>query len=518
MGSTLNILVILGCILVPFSFSNFLEWGPDLEGPWCATRPIEQCCPGRDDECTVPILGTKCYCDIFCNETAEDCCPDFWNLCLGVTRPTPWPLTTTTSRVPINILCNVYWFKCTKLHFSSHWECSNDDCLLEADHITQINNGPYSWVASNYSDFWGLTLEDGVKYRLGTFPLGSNVVQMTPLRVKLTDVLPESFDARTKWPSYIKPIRDQGNCGASWAFSTTAVASDRLAIESLGEIKDELSAQHMLSCNVRKQKGCEGGNLDRAWWFLRKTGVVTEECYPYESGDTTDKGDCLVSRRKSNTTCPSRILYKEKRRYKATPPYRIAPKEREIMKEIMDNGPVQATFMVKSDFFMYKNGVYRYSNISFDEEPAVYHSVRIIGWGVERTIYGDILKYWICANSWGTQWGENGYFRIIRGRDECEIESYIVGVWGQISGDASLRTLLTRGRRRRLFAERSLRNLRVNSMAKGRKSRSRQVGRKKVKRGRKSREERRRLRQEHRNKRKLRRQSRKQDSDSQNTV
>ena len=73
-----------------------LEWGPDLEGPWCAKREVgEDCCTGRDDYCSVPILGTVCYCDIFCNATAYDCCPDYFPHCFGlnIRSTTPRPTT-----------------------------------------------------------------------------------------------------------------------------------------------------------------------------------------------------------------------------------------------------------------------------------------------------------------------------------------------------------------------------------------------------------------------------------------
>lgn len=67
-----------------------IEWGPDIVGPYCETRP-DGCCPGRMDDCSVPILDTLCYCDIFCNRTRGDCCPDFFTFCLGV-RPTAQPI------------------------------------------------------------------------------------------------------------------------------------------------------------------------------------------------------------------------------------------------------------------------------------------------------------------------------------------------------------------------------------------------------------------------------------------
>lgn len=60
-----------------------------------------------------------------------------------------------------------------------------------------------------------------------------------------------------------------------------------------------------------------------------------------------------------------------------------------------------------------------------------YHSVRIIGWGEEPSYRGAPLKYWLVANSWGHQWGENGLFRIQKGINECEIESYVLAVWAK---------------------------------------------------------------------------------------
>lgn len=57
----------------------------DPFGSYCQRRG--GCCPGRDDLCTVRYLDTICYCDLFCNRTVSDCCPDFWGHCLGVEPP-----------------------------------------------------------------------------------------------------------------------------------------------------------------------------------------------------------------------------------------------------------------------------------------------------------------------------------------------------------------------------------------------------------------------------------------------
>ncbi|GFO41478.1 tubulointerstitial nephritis antigen-like [Plakobranchus ocellatus] len=87
----ITLLLLVGCPQLSFA----LDWGDDLIGPWCAKRPPGQdCCIGRDDYCAVPIFTTMCYCDIFCNSTANDCCPDYLPHCLGLLRTTtPTPTT-----------------------------------------------------------------------------------------------------------------------------------------------------------------------------------------------------------------------------------------------------------------------------------------------------------------------------------------------------------------------------------------------------------------------------------------
>ncbi len=85
------------------------------------------------------------------------------------------------------------------------------------------------------------------------------------------DDLPSLFDAREKWPGgKIHGVRDQGWCGASWAFSTASVAADRFAIE--GESELEFAPQSLISCDTQGQSGCRGGYVDRAWNFLRRFG------------------------------------------------------------------------------------------------------------------------------------------------------------------------------------------------------------------------------------------------------
>ncbi|TPP56200.1 Papain family cysteine protease [Fasciola gigantica] len=105
--------------------------------------------------------------------------------------------------------------------------------------------------------------------------------------------------------------------------------------------------------------------------------------------------------------------YKEDKFYGRSS-YNVREREKDIMYEIMKNGPVEAAFEVYADFFVYKSGIYHHVTGEFLGG----HAIRILGWGVENGV-----KYWLIANSWNEEWGENGYFRIRRGTDECSIES-----------------------------------------------------------------------------------------------
>ncbi|KAM4797491.1 tubulointerstitial nephritis antigen-like [Rhinophrynus dorsalis] len=416
----------------------------DAGGSYCQKR--DACCPGRDDACTVPYLDTICYCDLFCNRTVSDCCPDFWAYCLGIDPPISiqkacvrhgqhYPKGATYREN-----CNL----CTCAN-EGNWHCEQNPCLINPKTIEAVNKGNYGWRAGNHSRFWGMTLDEGIQYRLGTARPSSSVMNMNELHVNMNnEILPHYFNAAEKWPGMIHEPLDQGNCAGSWAFSTTAVASDRISIQSMGHMTPALSPQNLLSCDTRNQQGCRGGRVDGAWWFLRRKGVVTEACYPF-AGLTAEGPTvpCMMhsrsmgrGKRQATTNCPNHY-YSSNEIYQSTPAYRLASSEKEIMKEVYENGPVQAIMEVHEDFFMYRTGIYRHTPV-MEREPERYrrhgtHSVKITGWGEERGTDGQTRKYWLAANSWGTDWGERGYFRIARGENECEIEAFVVGVWGRVS-------------------------------------------------------------------------------------
>lgn len=101
---------------------------------------------------------------------------------------------------------------------------------------------------------------------------------------------PASFDARDQWPTCVHEIRDQQHCGSCWAFGASEALSDRLCIYSDGKEDVVLSPQDLVSCD-KGDMGCNGGWIQNAWSYLEKTGIVSDACYPYTSGDG-NSGTC----------------------------------------------------------------------------------------------------------------------------------------------------------------------------------------------------------------------------------
>lgn len=246
--------------------------------------------------------------------------------------------------------------------------------------------------------------------------------------------IPEEFDARKEWPECptINEIRDQGSCGSCWAFGAVEAMSDRVCVQSRGNFNFYFSADDLISCCISCGMGCNGGFPGAAWHYWVKNGLVSggsygshHGCRPYEippcehhvngTRPPCNEGGKTPSCKRQCEQGYDTPYAKDKHFGKSA--YSISSDVAQIQKEIMTNGPVEGAFVVFADLLSYKSGVYQH--VTGSELGG--HAIRILGWGVEKN-----TPYWLIANSWNTDWGDNGTFKILRGKDECGIESQIV--------------------------------------------------------------------------------------------
>jgi cathepsin B len=162
-----------------------------------------------------------------------------------------------------------------------------------------------------------------------------------------------------------------------------------------------------------ERDGCVSGGL-----YGDKTTCMPYElppCSHHEPGKYPDCGSIKPTPR-CQKTCVNGKTFDSDRHY-GVDAYSVRSNVEEIQTEIMTNGPVEAAFSVYKDFITYKSGVYQHETGSFLGG----HAVKILGWGEESG-----LPYWLVANSWNQYWGDQGYFKILRGKNECGIEGSIV--------------------------------------------------------------------------------------------
>ena len=270
---------------------------------------------------------------------------------------------------------------------------------LVAVNCAHINMG--TWTATTQNVFSNYS-EQQLKELMGTIiePVALSALDMEDY----FGAVPTSFDARVQWPTLVHPIRDQQHCGSCWAFGASEAFSDRVAIATNGAVNLVLSPEQLVSCDILNL-GCSGGILRLAWSYIAWYGLVSDTCFPYTAGNGT-AASC-------QKTCADGSKWVA---YKAKNVKSLSSAAAKL--EISTNGPIETAFTVYQDFISYAGGIYQYDGTS---AALGGHAIKVVGWGVE-----DGVEYWIAANSWGTSWGEQGYFRIKAG--ECGFDnSFITG-------------------------------------------------------------------------------------------
>ena len=182
---------------------------------------------------------------------------------------------------------------------------------------------------------------------------------------------------------WITPVRDQSSCGSCWAFAGIGALEAIVRIRMDDPYLDiDLSEQFLVSCSPGS---CSGGYAATAMTFLANTGAPDEECMQYEA---------------ANLPC-SRACDDWDERKTRIVGWSYVPFDVESIKAALAEQPLNTTMVVYADFPYYESGVYEH----VDDQIVGGHAVVLVGWEDEN-------ECWIVKNSWGGEWGEEGFFRI----------------------------------------------------------------------------------------------------------
>jgi len=206
------------------------------------------------------------------------------------------------------------------------------------------------------------------------------------------DPLPDSVDWRTQ--GYVTEVKDQGGCGSCWAFSSTGALEGQHKNKT-GDLVS-LSEQNLVDC-AKLDFGCGGGWMDRAFMYVKRNdGIDTEESYPYTAKD----GKCKYDASDVGATDTGYIDIK-------------TGDEDDLTSAVANVGPIAVAIDASGpNFQSYESGVY-YNPQCKSDKGDLDHGVLVVGYGATD----DGTKYYIVKNSWGADWGDQGYLLMSRDKD-----------------------------------------------------------------------------------------------------
>merc|ERR1719397_2313771 len=237
--------------------------------------------------------------------------------------------------------------------------------------MREHNSRPGVSYQMGVNQFSDLTKEEFQSIYLGGYKQTPTPPTPNPARsTKAIKDLPESVDWRDK--GACTPVKDQGSCGSCWAFATTAVIESHMQIAT-GSLPT-LSTQQVTSCTPNPLKcggtgGCYGSIPQLGYTYIQLFGHITEEDYPYISGDTTNTEECM---------------YNPDQRAAGLTGYNILePNSLEAVMDFLANQGPLAVAAYASPWGRYSSGVF--DGCPYDGDIAINHAIVLVGYGTDPT-------------------------------------------------------------------------------------------------------------------------------------
>lgn len=266
--------------------------------------------------------------------------------------------------------------------------------LVKARKMQEMDKGSAKYGVTVFSD---MTEEEFKKYyRMPGW--GKPLYEMKEVEIPNIDV-PKAFDWRDK--GAVTPVKNQGQCGSCWAFSTTGNIEGQWKIKK-GQLVS-LSEQELVDCD-KVDQGCNGGLPSNAYkQIIKLGGLETEKEYPYEAADEK----CKFKKSEAAVYINSSVS--------------ISKDETKMAAWLVANGPI--SIGINANMMQFYMGGVSHPWKFFCDPSELDHGVLIVGYGVEKGWFSGETPYWIIKNSWGESWGEKGYYLIYRGDGSCGLNT-----------------------------------------------------------------------------------------------
>jgi len=192
----------------------------------------------------------------------------------------------------------------------------------------------------------------------------------------------------------VTPVKDQGQCGSCWAFSATGAIEGAFFVAKAA--LNSISEQQLVDCSgTEGNQGCNGGLMDYAFqWVIKNKGSAAESDYPYTARD----GSC----KRGKTSVSTISSFKD-----------VAEGDEDALMQALLGQPV--AIAIEADqacFQFYHRGVLDDASCGTNLD----HGVLLVGFDTDSASSKD---YWLVKNSWGKSWGDNGYIKFVRGKNQC---------------------------------------------------------------------------------------------------